>query len=150
MTRNIFLKIRLTPAEKDAYSAAAQAKGVSVSQLVREAFADYLNDPYVRAATQAAYDNGAVTFDVSAATDDGADEDELPPPLQIDFLFDGDGETTQRKKSRDGSTGRDWTTVEAASECARRDPWAYADEIVSVPIIGMLDASTRLPVAVTP
>ena len=45
-------------------------------------------------------------------------------PLQIDFLFDGDGATVQRAKSKDGTTGRDWVSIETAEECARRDPWA--------------------------
>ena len=45
-------------------------------------------------------------------------------PLQTDFLFDGDGATVQRAKSKDGTTGRDVVSIETAEECARRDPRA--------------------------
>lgn len=44
--------------------------------------------------------------------------------LQTDFLFDGDGATVQRTIARDGLTGRDLVSVEAAELCAKRDPWA--------------------------
>ena len=44
--------------------------------------------------------------------------------LQTDFLFDGDGATVQRAKSKDGTTGRDVVSIETAELCARKDPWA--------------------------